>query len=130
MVRGEGTEERALGDLRGVSRRKLEGGKVLIRGRVLSQLELSFFGVRDNFIATLDGVFTGVLKLRLCLEGVKKGDWVGLVGVEPPFNGVFRIDLAANPNLGVGGWGAMLNWTLLLGEKKSSTSWKFFIGVF
>jgi len=101
VVRGEGTEERVRGDLEGV--------KVLEMGIVLSQEVSSFLGVRDNFMATFDGVFTGVLKLRFFLEGVRNGDWVGLVGVEPPFSGVLSIDFAATPSLGVGGCGAMLN---------------------
>ena len=38
------------------------GVKVLEMRIVLSLEEISFFGVKDNFIATLEGVFTGVLK--------------------------------------------------------------------
>ena len=118
VVRGEGRV-----------REDLDGVKVLDTEIVLSEVS-SFLGVRDNFMATLDRVLTGVLKLRFGLEGVRNGDWVDLEGVEPPLSGVFRMDFAGTPNLGVGGCRAMLNCTVLSGEKKSSTGSRFLIGVF
>ena len=48
----------------------LDGVRVLKIGRIPSRIESSFLGVDDNFMATLDGV----LKLRLCLDGVRNGD--------------------------------------------------------
>jgi hypothetical protein len=74
MVRGEGTEGRLRGDFRGVMWMGLDGVKVLEIGIIPSRIESSFLGVNDNFMATLDGVLTGVLKLRLCLDGVRNGD--------------------------------------------------------
>ena len=106
----------------------LDGVRVLEMGMIPSRIESSFLGVNDNFMATLDGVLTDALKLRLCLDGLRTGDWLFLGREEPVFSGIFRIDLVARPNFGVGG-GAMLNITLFPGEKKSLACWKFFIGV-
>ena len=83
--------------------------------------------VVDGFLSLFRASVSSVTLLDL---GVRNGDWVDLVGVEPPLSGVFRMDLAGTPNLGVGGCRAMLNCTLLSGEKKSSTGSRFFIGVF
>ena len=60
---------------------------------------------------TLLGVFTGVLNVAVPPR-VPVTTGLSLLGV-------FRIDLAFTPDLGVGGIGLVLKLTLLLGEKKS-----------